>query len=114
MGKQFHRNDNSQRPLLKTEPVLSPGPLAAKRRVQKLLDLLLGPDALLHLPAREMDLVTPVRHARFHNGREGCVRLCRRPVGRADGEEARDETRVPECGAVDDGSALLGSIVCDE
>lgn len=87
-------------------PVRSP---AAVNGVEKLLDLVLGPDAFFDLAAREVDLVAPVRHAGLHEGFEGRVCLAGGPVGRADGEDVRDELGVPECGSVDDGSSLIFS-----
>ena len=90
-----------------TEAGLSVRSLTPVDGIQKLLDLRLGPDAFFDLAAREMQLISPVRHARSHHGLEGRVCLAGGPVGRADGEEARDEFGVPECGSVGDGSSLF-------
>ena len=75
--------------------------------VQKLLDLLRGNDAFLDLAAREVELVSPVRHAGFNDGGEGGEGLGGGPVGRADGEEVGDEGGVPEGGAVGDCASLF-------
>ncbi len=82
--------------------------------IEELLDFVFGLDASLDLAAREMELISPVRHACFHDGFEGGVRLAGSPVRRADGEEARDEFGVPECGSVGDGSALFSLTVNPE
>ena len=84
---------------------------AAVDGIEELLDFGFGPDALLDFAAREMELVSPVRHACFHDGFEGGVCRSGSPIGRADGEEVGDEVGVPERGSVGDGSALFSLMV---
>ena len=90
-----------------TEARISIRRFATIHGIKKLLDFVFGLDALLDLAAREMELISPVRHACLHNRFQRGVCLAGSPIRRADGEEARDEFGVPECGSVDDGSALF-------
>lgn len=95
-----------QRPLRSAEARFPTRPRAAIDGVQKLFDLILRADAFLDRAAREVQLVSPVRHAGFDDGGEGRV-FCRGgPVGGAEDEEVRDEVRVPEGCSVGDGAAL--------
>lgn len=79
---------------------------AAVDGVEELFDVGFGHDAVFDVAARETELVAPVGQAGFHEGGERGVGFGWCPVGRADGEEVRDEFRVPERGSVDDGSSL--------
>lgn len=69
--------------------------------VEELANLLLGRDGGLNFWPGEMALVAKLREAR------DCLverdkGLCRRLIGRANGEDVRDEVRVPKRDAIDD------------
>ena len=86
-------------------PILRPSTI---QRRKELLDVLLGPDGILQLPAPELQLVGEMR-------RDGCDKVFQGKVfpswggvGHADGEYVCDELGVPEGNAVGQGRTPVG------
>ena len=81
------------------------GPARAVHAVEERLDLSAGLERLLELARGEVLLVPEIREPLLDQDVQGLVDGGGREVGRADGEDVRDEARMVLGCAVDDGAA---------
>lgn len=98
-----------QHPLPSIKPQLpTPSPPTIQRK-KELSDLILRADDLLQLPALELQLIRQIRGAGPDELFKRHVSRGRGHEGHADCEDVRDEIRVPEGDAVDEGGAPVVS-----